>query len=111
MSKKPEKANEGGRKRERDPGKRQDEQDRDDPFERGDGTDRNDLEHLISAVGGERQGAAEHGEAGQDRRLRKGRRDQRAAIPGRKSPKGLRGHRERRKTGHRSAQRRARLFR
>ena len=39
----------------------------DHPFKRRDRTDRNDLEHLIGAVGGERQGAAEYSDASQDR--------------------------------------------
>ena len=60
MSEEPDKADHGGGKRERHPGKSDNEQHHHRPFKRRDRADRDDLEHLVGAICGQGQGAAEN---------------------------------------------------
>ena len=111
MSEKPDKADDGGGKRERHPGKRDDEQHHHRPFKRSDRADRDNPEHLVGAICGQGQGAAENEEPGQNRRAREARRDQRSAIATREPLERLHRHGERREARHRGAERRAHVAR
>ena len=110
-SEKPDKADDGRGKRKRHPGKRDDEQHHHGPFKRRDRADSDDPEHLVGAICGQGQGAAENQEPDQNRGAREARRDQPAAIATREPFEGLHRHSEWREARHRGAERRAHVAR
>ena len=111
MRDEPHEADDAGNEPKRQPRKRDDEQNQHRPFERRDRADRNDPEHLMGAIGGERERAAEHGETGQNRPPGAARRDQRAALAGGEPHERLRRHGEGREARHRAAEGRVRAGR